>query len=289
MNINNRLHIFKTIVPIFLGTAIYAFGIHYFIVPNELMEGGVTGISILLNYAFHMPISLSILLLNIPLFYFGWRILGRNAMIYTIIGTLSLSFFLWVMEMIIARGWLTPFHYEQDFLLAALYAGLTLGAGLGIVFRYGATTGGVDIVARIGNKKRGWSMGQAILFMDAVIIGLAIFYISVEKILYTLILVFIASRLIDIIIKGLNAAKSFMIITDHPQKIAELITKELERGVTLFEAKGAYTNKGKQVVYCVVYRQETHRLTTLVSKADPHAFIIINDVHNVLGEGFKGH
>lgn len=287
MSQNKAIIFFKQILPILTGTAIYAFGLHYFVVPNELMEGGITGIALLLNYSLNVPPSLTTLILNIPLFYLGWRIFGRKPMYFTILGTLSLAFFLWVMEFLILRGWISPFHSEEDYMLAALYAGLTLGTGLGIVFRFGGTTGGTDIVARVGNKMKGWSMGQAILIMDTIVIGASLFYISREKVLYTLVLVFIASRIIDIIQKGTYAAKAFTVITDEPETITAMIYKEMDRGVTLFTARGAYSKKQKEVIYCVVYRHETRRLTTLVRQIDPKAFIVIGDVQDVLGEGFK--
>jgi uncharacterized membrane-anchored protein YitT (DUF2179 family) len=277
----------KQFLPILVGTAIYAFGLHYFVVPNELMEGGITGIALLLNYSMNVPPSYTTLILNIPLFYLGWRIFGRKPMYYTLLGILSLSFFLWIMELLISYEWLSPFRSEQDYLLAALYAGLTLGTGLGIVFRFGGTTGGTDIIARVGNKIKGWSMGQTILIMDTIVIGVSLFYISREKVLYTLVLVFIASRMIDIIQKGTYAAKAFTIITEESEKITAMIYKEMDRGVTLFTAKGAFSKKQKEVIYCVVYRHETRRLTSLVRQNDPKAFIVIGDVQDVLGEGFK--
>jgi uncharacterized membrane-anchored protein YitT (DUF2179 family) len=277
----------RTLPLVMLGTAIYAFGLNYFIIPNELMEGGVTGIAILLNYALGWPLSVSTLVLNIPLFLIGWRILGRTQIGYSIFGTVSLSFFLALMERLIRLGWIIPFQTSNDYILAALYAGVTLGLGLGIVFRFGGTTGGADIVARIVSKMRGWSMGQIILTLDAVIIGSSLFYISKEKVLYTLVAVFIASRVIDFIQEGAYAAKAFSIFTDDGEYMASLISKEMERGITLFPAKGAFSGKQKQVVYCVVARHEMGRLKTIVRSIDPLAFIVISDVHDVLGEGFK--
>jgi uncharacterized membrane-anchored protein YitT (DUF2179 family) len=277
----------KLIVPIMLGTAVYAFGLHYFLIPNQLMEGGVTGIGVLLNYAAGWPLSITTLVLNIPLFLLGWRTLGKFQMIYTILGTVSLSSFLALMEWFIRLGWIVPFKSSGDHMLIALYAGATLGAGLGIVFRFGGTTGGIDIIARILSRKRGYSMGQIILFFDAIIIGLSLFYISLEKVLYTLVVVFVASKLIDFIQDGSYSAKAFSIISDHSAAIATAITQELERGVTLMQAKGAFSGQDKEVVYCVVGRYETRRLKGIVRKIDPHAFIVINDVHDVLGEGFK--
>ncbi|XEC92722.1 YitT family protein [Paenibacillus tarimensis] len=278
---------YRSIPPILLGVAIYAFGLHYFILPNQFMEGGVTGITILLNYALGWPLSVSTLILNIPLFIMGLKILGWRPMIYTIMGTVSLSVFLGLMEKFIHIGWIVPFQTSSDFILAALYAGVTLGAGLGIVFRFGGTTGGSDIVARIASKKRGWSMGQIILVLDTFIIGISLLYIPKEKVLYTLVTVFIASRVIDFIQEGAYAAKAFSIITNEGEKIAAVITKEMDRGVTLVPAVGAYSKQSKHMVYCVVSRQEIRKLKAIVKTEDPHAFIVISDVHDVLGEGFR--
>ncbi|MEX2416230.1 MAG: YitT family protein [Paenibacillaceae bacterium] len=286
LRINPR-SLFSRYLPIMVGTAIYAFGLHYFIIPNLLMEGGITGIALLLNYALSLPPSLTTLALNIPLFILGWHVFGKSRMTSTIIGTVSLSLWLWLMELAIEYQWLNPFYTQDDYLLVALYAGVTLGAGLGIVFRYGGTTGGSDIIARIVQKNWGWSMGQFILVMDVVVIASSLFYIPKEKVLYTLVTVFIASRMIDFIQEGAYAAKAFTVITEHSEAIAASITREMDRGATLFPAKGAYSQKAKQVVYCVVYRHEMRRMKALIRDIDPRAFMIISDVHDVLGEGFR--
>ncbi|MEK0314096.1 YitT family protein [Cohnella sp. 56] len=270
-----------------LGTAIYGFGIVYFIVPNRLMEGGVTGIGILLLYATGLPASLTTLLLNLPLFWLGWRKLGFRAMIYTFGGTLSLSVFLWLWQLLVDRGWLTPFTTEQDFILVALYAGVTLGAGLGLVFYSGGTTGGVDIIARIANRKGGISMGQFILLMDVVVLGTSLVFIPKEKVLYTLVSVFIAARVIDFVQEGAYSAKAFTILCREPETLAKQITIELERGVTLMNAVGAYSGEPRMAVYCVVSRFEVRKLKSLVRQHDRQAFIVIGDVHDVLGEGFR--
>jgi uncharacterized membrane-anchored protein YitT (DUF2179 family) len=270
-----------------LGTALYAFGLQYFILPNLLMEGGVTGISVLLNYAAGIPVSISTLVINVPLFLLGWRHLGRGPMIYTIGGTLLLSVFLWILEQGVSMGWFVPFTTEHDFILVVLYAGVTLGAGLGLVFRAGGTTGGVDIIARILHRWRGWSMGQIILTLDVVILSVSLIFIPKEKILYTLVIVFISSKIIDSIQEGVYAAKAFTIICEAPEKLAEAIAQDLERGVTLMPAVGAYSKNAKTVVYCVVSRFEIRKLKSLVRQHDKRAFIVINDVHDVLGEGFR--
>ncbi|WP_128894417.1 YitT family protein [Longirhabdus pacifica] len=278
--------LWKQLIPIMIGTAIYAAAIHLLVIPNELMEGGVTGISLLINYALDIPPSYTTLLINIPLFYVGWRFIGKASMGLTIFGTLSLSFFLWVIEFLMSKGLIMPPELD-DVLLVTLYAGVATGVGLGLVFRFGGTTGGADIIARLGNKTRGWSMGQVLLTIDALVLTTSAFYIHYEKIFYTLILVFVAARIIDFIQEGEHRAKAFTIISEQAPMIAERIQSETERGVTIFSAKGGYKLQPKDVVYCVVYRQEVRKVKLLVKQLDPKAFLIINDVHDVLGEGFK--
>ncbi|MEJ3718973.1 YitT family protein [Paenibacillus polymyxa] len=287
MKISKSMEQLKLILPIVFGTAIYAFGLLYFIIPSKLMEGGITGITLLLNYAFSISPSLSTLFLNIPLFLIGWKMLGGKQIIYTGVGIGSLTFFLWLFEKMIHSGWMGTFQTEHDFILSSLYAGVTLGAGLGIVFRFGGTTGGSDIIARILNRKFGWSMGRIMLVIDIVIIGASLLYIPKEKILYTLVAVFIASKIIDFIQEGAYSARAFMIISDHTMDIADMITKDMDRGVTIIPAVGAFSKQAKHVAYCVVSRQEIRRLHQIVKAVDPRAFIIIQDVHDVHGEGFK--
>ncbi|GIP32416.1 YitT family protein [Paenibacillus sp. J2TS4] len=277
---------YRNLFPIMLGTAVYAFGLHYFVIPNELMEGGMTGVSLLINYALGIPPSITTLILNVPLFLIGWKIFGNQAMALTVLGTLFLSLFLWIMELLIGSGWIVPLA-GHDYFLVTLYAGVTLGTGLGIVFRYGGTTGGSDILARIINKNKGWSMGQIILAIDVLVIGSSLLYIPKEKVLYTIVVVFIASKMIDFITEGAYAAKAFTIVTENAKPLADAITRELERGVTIFPAKGAYSQNNKEVLYCVIARQEARRLRMIIKMVAPSAFIIVTDVHDVLGEGFK--
>lgn len=251
------------------------------------MEGGITGITLLLHYAFGFQPSLLNLALNIPMFIIGWRTLGRQQMANTLLGTFSLSFFLWIMEIGIRTEWVTPFRWTQDNLLAALYAGVCMGTGIGLVLRAGGTTGGTDIIARLFQLYKGWSMGKIILGIDVIVIGTSLIYIPRDKILYTLVAVFVASKVIDFFTDGAYAARAFTIVTEHGDELAKLITCQLERGVTLLQAHGAYSGKSKQIVYCVVSRSEMRTLQSIVKKVDPFSFIVISDVHDVLGEGFR--
>jgi uncharacterized membrane-anchored protein YitT (DUF2179 family) len=271
---------YKNILFIIIGAWIFAIGINLFIIPAQLSEGGVTGIAILLKYSLDISPSITTLVLNIPLFIIGWRTLGKKAMAYTILGTVSLSFFLWLTD-----DW--PFPEPSDPLLNVLYAGVTVGIGLGIIFRYGGTTGGVDIIARLCNKLFGWSIGRTIFAVDVMVIGASAFVLDINKVLYTLVAVFVGSRVIDFIIEGAYASKAAMIISDRAPEIADKVMNELERGSTLLKGKGAYTGSDKEVLYCVVYRAELMRLTHIVKSIDPRAFIVVSRVSDVLGEGFR--
>ena len=271
----------QNIIMIIFGSAIFAFGLNYFTIANELMEGGFTGISILLNYTFGWSPAVMNLVLNIPLFYIGWRVFGHQSMIYTILGTVSLSFFLWV-----TSGW-SNHPMKEDLFLVSLYAGVFVGVGLGIIFRFGGTTGGVDIIARLANKFYGWSMGRTMFAFDFFVIGISVFLIGQEKAMYTLVAVFVGTRIIDFVQEGAYAAKAATIISDSAPQIADAIMKEMERGATLLKGKGGYTGSDKEVLYCVVARSETIRLRNIVHRIDPRAFVVVNDVHDVLGEGFR--
>jgi len=275
----------KKMVPIWFGTAVYAAGLHYLVIPNGFLEGGITGVGLILNYTLGIPLSLANLVLNVPLLWAGWVRLGRRTMGYTLYGILALSANLWFLEQLNRLGRIRP-PVTDDPLLAVLFAGTVLGGGLGIVFRFGGTTGGVDILARIAQKARGWSMGQFILGFDAVVIGLSLIYIELEKVMYTLVVVFIATRVIDFIQEGAYAAKAFTIITDRAAELKDAIARQMDRGVTVIPARGGYSSAEKAVLYCVVYKHESRRMQALVRKIDPKAFLIVSDVREVLGEGF---
>jgi uncharacterized membrane-anchored protein YitT (DUF2179 family) len=269
----------KSIIAIIVGTAIMGFGINAFNIPNHLAEGGITGISIIIKLL--VPVfdqGMVYFILNVPLFIIGWKVLGRTAFIYTIIGTSSLSLFL----SLFANVFPLPL---SDKLLASLYAGVTVGAGLGIIFRYGGTTGGVDIIARLLQKYLGISMGKTLFFGDMLVIGASLIYLNIESAMYTMVAVFIAARVIDFFQDGAYAGKALTIISDHAQEIARKIL-ELGRGVTILSGRGAYSGSEKEVVYVVVSRNEIMRFKSIVQEVDPHAFVIVIDVHEVLGEGF---
>jgi uncharacterized membrane-anchored protein YitT (DUF2179 family) len=272
----------KNTIFIIIGAAIFAFGLVHFNIENNLAEGGFTGITLILYALFKIDPSISNLVLNIPLFIIGWKILGRNTFMYTILGTVSLSIFLWFFQYIVHFEF--PLH--DELILAALFAGLSIGVGLGIIFRFGGTTGGVDIIARLGKKYLGWSIGKTMFIFDAVVIFSSLIYLNYKEAMYTLVAVFVGARVIDFIQEGAYAAKAAIIISDHTYEISQKIFIELDRGATVLNGRGSFTGHDKDVLYCVVARNEIFRLRQLIEQVDPHAFVAVNDVHDVLGEGF---
>ncbi len=272
----------KNVFFILLGSAIFAFGLVHFNMENNLAEGGFTGITLLLYFLFQIDPAISNLVLNIPLFLIGWKLLGRKAFIYTIIGTVSLSVFLWIFQRYSALS----IPLQDDLTLAALFAGVFVGVGLGIIFRYGGTTGGVDIIAQLGSKYIGWSMGRTMFIFDFCVIALSLVYLNYKEAMYTLLAVFVAARVIDFIQQGAYSAKATMIISENNKEIADNIMKQMDRGATVLNGKGSFSGLQKEVLYCVVARNEIVRLKNIIRQVDPHAFVAVNDVQDVLGEGF---
>ncbi|MCM3163082.1 YitT family protein [Metabacillus litoralis] len=272
----------KNIIFILIGSGIFGFGLVHFNIQNNLAEGGFTGITLLLYFLFNFDPSISNLILNIPLFIIGWRVLGKTSFIYTVIGTVSLSVFLWIFQ-----RFQINMPLNDDLTLAALFAGVSLGIGLGTIFRYGGTTGGVDIIARLAHRYIGWSMGKTMFLFDLCVITISwIAYLSYKEAMYTLVAVFVGARVIDFMQEGAYAAKGATIISNYPDEISSRIMKEMDRGVTILKGQGSFSKQDRNVLYCVVGKNEIVRLKNVITSVDPHAFVAVSDVHDVLGEGF---
>jgi len=273
---------FKNILFILLGAAIFAFGLVHFNMQNNLSEGGFTGITLLLYFLFKINPAYTNFILNIPIFFIGWKYLGRNTFLYTIIGTVSVSIFLELFQ-------LKPFeiNLQSDMTLAALFAGVFIGVGLGIIFRNGGTTGGVDIIARLVQKYIGWSIGRTMFLFDLAVISLSIFLIlDLVEGMYTILAVYVGARVIDFIQEGAYSARGATIISPKSEEIAKIINEDMERGVTILKGKGSYTGNEQKVLYCIVARNEVVQLKNIIHKVDEHAFVALSSVHEVLGEGF---
>ncbi|MFX4302476.1 YitT family protein [Alicyclobacillus tolerans] len=263
---------------IILGGLIYSVGLNAFLVANHLAEGGFVGISVLLLYRLHIAIGISFLIMNLPLLWIAWRKFGHQFVIKTTLGVLSVSLFSWL-----TVHWQVDAH---DKLLAALYAGVITGLGLGLIFRAGGTTGGADIIARLIRQARGIAMGRLLFIIDVIVIGLVALMIGYETAMYSLVALFVSSRVIDFVIEGMSRSKALYIISGSYQQIVQEIHNSLSRGTTILSGQGGYTGQQRPVVYVVVSREEVIRVQQIVAKLDPTAFVIVNDVHEVLGEGF---
>lgn len=280
----DNLQFVKRFLGIVIGATIVSVSINSMIIPNKIADGGVTGIAIILHYMLNWPVSWAVLALNVPLFILGLRMVGRSFLIFSILGVSILSITLSLTTNIPAM--------THDSLLAAISGGVLSGIGMGIIFRSRGSLGGTDILAVIFSRATSFSVGQILLGIDAVIfLGVAILF-GPEMAMYAMIYMFIATRVVDLVQEGLSHSKSVMVVTASPEKISKEIMLKLERGVTLFQAVGAFSGEAKQVVNCIIARSELSQVKEIVRNIDPHAFLTVSEVPEVVGEGFsswKGH
>lgn len=270
----------KEIILVVVGSLLFAIGINYFAIPNQLSEGGIIGLTVIAYYLFDWSPGTVNLIMNAVLLAIGYKFFDKKTMVYTILGIISTSFFLYITE-----GVATPVN--NDTLLAALFAGVFVGIGLGCMFRAGGTSGGSAIIARLANQYLGWSVGKGVLIIDIVVIAGSVFIIGQEKAMYTLVAVFIGAKVIDFIVEGLNTKTAVTIISNYPDMIREAVMQNMTRGVTVLEGRGGYTGNNKEVLYVVINKQELVQLKQVVSRKDQNAFVVIHDVRDVLGGGFK--
>ncbi|MGM0256421.1 YitT family protein [Enterococcus sp. AZ093] len=271
----------KEVFFIILGTSIYAFGLVYLNIANQLAEGGVSGITLILRALFHIDPAYSTLLINIPLILLGGKILGKRALAYTVLGTVSLSIFLWIWQRIPLQ-----INLEHDLLIVSLLAGLIAGVGSGIVYRMGGTTGGSDIIARILEKNHGISMGRSLLAFDVIVLLASLTYIDLKRMMYTLIASYVFSRVIDFILDGGYSAKGILVVSNKSEEIAPLLMTGLQRGVTFLHGEGGFSGVDKKMIYMVVSARELNEVKRIIHEIDEHAFLSILNVHEVEGEGF---
>jgi len=250
-------------------------------IANQLAEGGVSGITLILRALFHIDPAYSTLLINIPLILLGGKILGKRALAYTVLGTVSLSAFLWIWQRIPLQ-----INLEHDLLIVSLLAGLIAGVGSGIVYRMGGTTGGSDIIARILEKNHGISMGRSLLAFDVIVLLASLTYIDLKWMMYTLIASYVFSRVIDFILDGGYSAKGILVVSNKSEEIAPLLMTGLQRGVTFLHGEGGFSGVDKKMIYMVVSARELNEVKRIIHEIDEHAFLSILNVHEVEGEGF---
>lgn len=269
---------------IVVGSFILAAGFVLFITPYKIVPGGVYGISIVLHYVLGTPVGLMALAFDIPLTIIGIKVLGPRFGIKTVVGFVLTAFF--------NDGLTYLYGYEPlvhgDALLSSIFGGLFLGAGLGLIFKSKATSGGSDIIAMIISKYTGMQVGQMMIMVDSVIVLLGLIVFKDWKIpLYSLIVIFITGKVLDTILEGLNYDKVLFIISDKFEEISDKIIHDLNRGGTFIAGKGMYNQKDKQIIFTVVNRREVAVLQEYIHRIDTHAFVTVLNSNEILGEGFK--
>lgn len=279
MRINKQF--FINCIMIFLGASIFSFGLVNFNMANKLAEGGMTGIALIVYNLFHVDPAFTTLILNIPLIILGLKLLGLEPLILTLVGSLSLSINLWIWQRVPIS-----ISVDNDLLIAALLAGICGGIGSGIVYKYGGTTGGTDILARIMEKRYGMTIGRSLFALDICVMLLSLTYLSLKEMMYTLIAVFVFSRVVDFVQDASYGAKAVFIVSKYDRQIGETIMQELNRGVTYIQSEGGFSKETRQTVYCVASLSEMSRLKEIANEIDPKAFMTFFSINEVSGEGF---
>lgn len=269
----------RKIIMVMIGAMIMAVGLELFLVPNQIMDGGIVGISIIMSHLLSLPLGLFIFVLNIPFIFLGYKQLGKTFAILTGLGITTLS------VTTIGLHNLEPF--TTDSLLATVFGGIVLGTGVGIVIRYGGSLDGTEILAILFNRKLPFSVGEIVMFMNVIIFSAAGFIFSWQQAMYSIMAYYIASKMIDVVIQGLEESKSIYIISDETDEIGQAIMDRLGRGVTFLHGEGAYTGDDKKVIFTVITRIEESKLKTIVEEIDPHAFLAIGNIAEVSGGRFK--
>lgn len=268
-------------VLIIIGSALFAAGFQFFLYPNSIIVGGVSGIAMIINYLTELPVGVMNIVLNIPLFIIAWRQFGTKFVIGSFVGMMLSSVFVDLFALV-------SYSPTDDMLLACIIGGAIKGLGMGIIYYAGATTGGTDIIAKFVRLKYPYiNFGTLILITDAIIIlAFAIIFHKVEGAMYAVIAMFVVSRVIDLVLYGVDNSNVCYIISEKSEQLVNDITDSLHRGVTILEGEGAYSHQNKQVLLCVVKRTQISDIRKIIKSVDENAFFIITDAKNVFGKGF---
>ncbi|MED1470986.1 YitT family protein [Bacillus salipaludis] len=267
--------IIRRAIAITIGAIIMATGLEIFLVPNNVIDGGITGISIMLSHITGWQLGFFLFLFNLPFVYLGFKHLGKSFAISTIYGIFVLSIFTSLFHPVPA--------FTNDILLATVFGGIIAGIGVGIVIRNGGALDGTEILAIVINKKVPFSVGEIIMFFNVFILGASGFLFGWDRAMYSLLAYVLATKAIDTVVAGMEGSKSVWIISEEAQVIGQAVTERLGRGVTYFEGKGAFSGDNKKVIFSIITRLEESKLKNLVEDIDPSAFLAIADVSDVRG------
>ena len=264
-----------------LGSALFAAGFQFFLYPNSIIVGGVSGIAMIINYLVGLPVGIMTIVLNIPLFIIAWKHFGGKFIISSLVGMLLSSVLVDVLAVV-------DYSPTDDMLLACLIGGAIKGLGLGLIYYAGATTGGTDIIAKFVRLRFPYiNFGTIVLLTDAVIIiAFAMIFDRVEAAMYAVIAMFVVSKVIDLVLYGIDNSSVCYIISENSEQLVKDITDKLHRGVTILSGEGAYSHKDKQVLLCVIKRTQIADIRKIIRNIDENAFFIVSDAKNVFGKGF---
>lgn len=270
---------YKEVFLVILGSLIFAVGVNYFAIPNRLSEGGVMGVTIVTYYLFEWSPGIVNFSINAVLLGLGYKLFEKRVTIYTIISVVFTSLFL---ELTNSIG-----HDYGDTLLAALFAGVMIGGGIGLIFRAGGTSGGSAILARLANQFLGWGIGKGMLILDVIVIAGSIFVIGQEKAMYTLISVYIGAKVLDFVVEGVSERSAVLIISNKPEEVLRHVTDQMKRGLTILEGRGGFTGNQKDVLYLVINSHEIVMLRRIIEEVDPNAYITEHQVQELTRTGYK--
>lgn len=268
----------KNILLVILGSFIFSAGVNAFVISGNLGEGGVTGIAIVLYYAFHISPALTNFVANAILIVIGYKFLSKKSTILTIIATVLISVFLSLTE-----SWYVE---TGNVIINAVFGGTSVGLGIGIIVLAGGSTAGTTILARIANKYLDVSTAYALLFFDLIVVAISLTVLPLSKALVTVISLYIGTKVMDYVIEGLNTKKAMTIISSKPEEVAKAIDEQVGRGLTILNGHGYYSREEKDVLYVVVAKTQVTRAKRIIKKIDKNAFLVIHDVRDVYGNGF---
>ncbi|WP_409347266.1 YitT family protein [Paenibacillus sp. MBLB4367] len=264
---------------IMIGAALMSVGLEIFLVPNNIIDGGVVGISIIVSHLSGLPLGLFLFLLNLPFLFLGYKQIGKTFAISTLFGVAIMS---------VGTTLLHPVApLTIDPLLAAVFGGVILGIGVGMVIRFGGSLDGTEIVAILLNKKTPFSVGEVVMFFNFFILGSAGFVFGWDHAMYSLIAYYIAFKMIDLTIEGFDESKAVWIISERYKDIGDALLDRLGRGVTYFHGEGGFSGDSKRVIFCVITRLEEAKLKSIVDDIDSNAFMAVGNIHDVKGGRFK--
>lgn len=279
----NKALIKLTLVRLFwitVGTLIAAFSLECILIPNDVIDGGVVGVSIMASYLSKYPLGVFLIVLNLPFIIMAFQKFGKMFVFLMFYGVIMLSVFA---EIFLEKNYV----FTHDTLLAALFGGIVLGVGVGIVLKSNASLDGTEILAIKLAKKQPFSVGEIIMFFNIFIFTLAGFVYGPDKAMYSALTYFIAYRVIDIVLQGLNEAKSVFVISAKYDEIGKELMKHLDKSVTYLNAEGGYSGAKSKMIYCVITKIEIQKTKEIVNSIDPMAFIAIENVHDVDGKRYK--